>query len=132
MLTIEISIGEFLDKISILYIKSKKIKDKDKLNHVLLELLQYKYLASEHNIVVENDINFDNLIQVNTHIWNLEDKIRKLISENNFSDKFIECAKLIPQLNDKRFAIKNKINTIFKSKFMEQKHYSSSTTYLND
>ena len=111
---LNVSIGEALDKLTILDIKLFKIKD-DRVNDVKIE---YNYLYTElKDYVEEFRYHYDFLKKVNLDIWELQDEVRA--EHNNFISK---CEDIL-FLNDARFTIKNKINNLAKSKFKEQKGY---------
>lgn len=119
----EISIGELLDKISILKIKKLKIKDKNKQKLILNE---YKLLNKQKKkIKIKKDITelYNQLILVNLKLWNIEDKIRKLEKNKSFGKKFIHLARNVYKYNDKRSNIKLSINTLTKSNIIEVKSY---------
>ena len=119
----EISVGELLDKISILKIKKLKIKDKNKQKLILNE---YKILNKQKKkIKIKKDIAklYNQLIQINLKLWNIEDKIRKLEKNKSFGKKFINLARNVYKFNDKRSNIKLSINTLTKSNIVEIKSY---------
>ena len=119
----EISIGELLDKISILKIKKLKIKDKNKQKLILNE---YKLLNKQKKkIKIKKNITelYNQLILVNLKLWNIEDKIRKLEKNKSFGKKFIHLARNVYKYNDKRSNIKLSINTLTKSNIIEVKSY---------
>ena len=123
---VEISIGELLDKISILEIKQEKIKDKDKL----------KFISDEH-AVLKNQLKknvkssdqleklFKSLKEINTKLWTIEDDKRLCEKEKNFTEKFIKLSRDVHFLNDDRAKIKLEINNITRSKIREIKEYTS-------
>lgn len=118
---IEVSVGEIVDKLSILDIKKRKITDTDKLVNIEKE---YLYL---HEIVFAN-LNIDmgdynNLLTVNEELWNIEDDIRIKEKNQEFDDDFIRIARLVYVTNDIRFEIKNYINLKYNSNFREEKSY---------
>jgi hypothetical protein len=118
---IEVSVGEIVDKLSILDIKKRKITDTDKLVNIEKE---YLYL---HEIVFA-DLNIDmgdynNLLTVNEELWNIEDDIRIKEKNQEFDDDFIRIARLVYVTNDIRFEIKNYINLKYNSNFREEKSY---------
>ena len=120
----EISLGELLDKISILEIKLKKIKDKNK---ILLVEKEYKSLkATKNKIKVKKKINnlYKKLKKTNQNLWNIEDKIRKHEKQKKFNKKFIVLARNVYQQNDLRSKIKLEINKIMNSNIVEVKSYS--------
>lgn len=118
---IEVSIGEIVDKLSILQIKKENISDVNKLYNVNNE---FSYL---HNIVFndlkidENDYN--NLLIINKILWDIEDHIRKKEKDNSFDNEFIDLARKVYITNDKRSVIKKEINLKYKSFFVEEKSY---------
>lgn len=123
MITIQVSVGELLDKLSILQVKLKNIKNIDKLKLVRheYELLfneSLKYFSDEKISEL-----YQSLIEVNSDLWDVEDKLRVLETENNFGDEFIKLARQVYYLNDTRFKFKNEINLITKSEIKEVKEY---------
>lgn len=118
---LSVSIGEAIDKLTILEIKSEKIKD-ERRKDVMLE---YDYLYSELKELIQKfEYYYKFLKDVNLKIWELQDEIR--IDSSYISSK---CEEIL-YLNDARFTIKNKINTISNSKFKEQKGYTKRTAYI--
>ncbi len=120
----EISIGELLDKISILEIKNKNINDKFKLNHIKKE---YKILLQIKNrIKLKKIINtyYKQLKRINITLWNIENEIRKHEELKKFNKKFISLARKVYFTNDKRSQIKLKINKVMNSNIIEMKSYS--------
>ena len=122
-MNIEVSVGEIVDKLSILELKKLNIKDSDKLKNVTKE---YDYL---HNIVFnELKINQDDfllLLNVNQILWEVEDKIRTKERIKAFNSEFVELARLVYITNDKRADLKKLINLKYNSTFIEEKSYSS-------
>ena len=123
---IEVSIGELLDKISILEIKLEKIKNPEKL----------KFITKEHSILkkqLENNIKsndkLDNLFQslkkINSKLWLIEDDKRQCEKDKNFGDKFIKLSRDVHFLNDDRAKIKLEINNLTGSGIKEIKEYTS-------
>jgi len=119
---IDVSIGEVVDKITILQIKKQKISDKFKLKHIEKELDILEGTVRTSDIKVPSRF-IDELREINTLLWEAEDTIRESEENNLFDKSFIECARLDAILNDKRFLIKNKINNHCKSNIKEQKSY---------
>jgi hypothetical protein len=116
----EISAGELLDKISILEIKSEKIKDPIKLSHIYKE----KELLSKEANRLYSYINWVLKIkEINLKLWEIEDHIRNKERKKEFDSEFIELARSVYFTNDQRFNIKNEINNYYKSNIMEQKSY---------
>tara|TARA_B100000989_G_scaffold109027_2_gene79953 strand:- start:1792 stop:2181 length:390 start_codon:yes stop_codon:yes gene_type:complete len=119
-----ISVGELLDKISILKIKSFKIKDEKKLKNIKLELEYLNYIAREKLSEYKNfEKRSEELYQVNASLWNIEDQIRVAEKRKDFDSEFIFLARSVYITNDKRFDIKNKINEECGSELKEEKSY---------
>jgi hypothetical protein len=118
----EISLGELVDKLSILKIKMEKIKDIDKLKHVQKEesALQRKLDSLKLENITHH---LDQMIEVNLKLWKIEDDIRDLERDKNFNQEFIDLARAVYITNDERFKRKNTINTIYKSGLVEVKSY---------
>jgi hypothetical protein len=122
----EVSVGELLDKISILEIKQGKIKDPDKL----------KFISDEHSILkdqldknIKSDEKLENLFQslkeINAKLWVIEDDKRQCEKEKDFTEKFIELSRDVHFFNDDRAKIKLEINNHTGSKIKEIKEYTS-------
>lgn len=124
MIQIPVSAGELFDKVTILRIKLLKIKDNVKLAHVDKELLELDYLVGD---LAEGrrdlDKLFNSLYQTNLDLWEVEDKLRILEKAEEFESNFIDLARQVYHLNDQRFEIKNKINTLTGSEIVEVKDY---------
>jgi hypothetical protein len=122
---VEISIGEFLDKISILELKLLHIADKSKLMNVQKELYHHSPLYSDLIEVYGDELKglYLKLSQVNSSLWVIEDKIRELESKKRFDDEFIELARSVYFTNDKRAEIKKDINLLTGSELIEEKSY---------
>ena len=118
-----ISLGELVDKISILIIKQKNITDETKLDHVKKELdfLQKTLM----NYVKQEEINnyLENLIKINSKLWNIEDDIRECERKKLFDQTFIDLARSVYFTNDERAKVKNDINKTFGSELVEVKSY---------
>jgi len=122
----EISAGELFDKISILEIKLEKIKDKNNLVELNKE---YKILknAQNSNVEITDKIKklFKEIKEVNTNLWNIEDKLRICEKNKDYGKNFIELARNVYFNNDKRSIIKLEINKILGSNIKEIKQYAS-------
>ena len=118
-----ISLGELVDKISILIIKQKNITDETKLDHVKKELdfLQKTLM----NYVQQEEINtyLENLININSKLWNIEDDIRECERKKLFDQSFTDLARSVYFTNDERAKVKNDINKTFGSELVEVKSY---------
>ena len=122
---VEVSIGELLDKISILEIKQGKIKDPEKL----------KFINNEHSILKDqldrnvksddklNDL-YQSLKEINSKLWVIEDDKRQCEKEKDFGEKFIKLSRDVHFLNDDRAKIKLEINDLTGSKIKEIKEYT--------
>ena len=122
----EISSGELLDKISILEIKLKKIKDKENLKEINKEYAILKQ-SQNLNIKLTNKLKdlFDELKKVNLNLWDIEDKLRICEKNKDFGEKFIELARGVYRNNDSRSKIKSEINKLLGSNIKEIKQYSN-------
>ena len=124
---VEVSIGELLDKISILEIKQEKIKDPEKLKFILNEYLILKDQLDK-NIKSDDKIKglFKSLKEINAKLWVIEDDKRFCEKEKDFSEKFIKLSRDVHFLNDDRAKLKLEINNHTGSAIKEIKEY---TTY---
>ena len=118
-----VSLGELLDKISILIIKEKNIADDQKQYHIKNEL-------DSLNKTLENSISrskvkeyIEKLIEINSKLWLIEDDIRDCERKKQFDQKFIDLARAIYITNDRRSEVKLEINKKFGSKLVEVKSY---------
>ena len=125
-IVVEVSVGELLDKISILEIKKEKIKDTEKL----------KYISNEHSILkdqLEKNVKsdkklkklFQDLKEINSKLWVIEDNKRECEKNKNFGEKFIKLSRDVHFLNDDRAKIKLEINNLTGSGIKEIKEYTS-------
>ncbi|MDB3981448.1 DUF6165 family protein [Acidimicrobiia bacterium] len=122
--SVPISLGELLDKISILEIKNKKILDKSKILNIKKELNGLKKVLDELNInSSESNSLYNKLYKINLTLWAIEDSIRVLEKNEDFGEKFIELARAVYKTNDQRFEVKNDINKLFNSEYVEEKSY---------
>ena len=118
-----VSLGELVDKISILIVKKKNIADENKLNQVNKELSLLQEILSKH--ITEEQINayLNDLIDINSKLWIIEDDIREYERKKIFDSKFIELARSVYFTNDKRAKIKLDINEKYGSELVEVKSY---------
>ncbi|MDA3934247.1 MAG: DUF6165 family protein [Gammaproteobacteria bacterium] len=121
---IPVSPGELLDKISILQLKQENISDEAQLHHVRDELKQLHQVRVQLPKSDQLDELFDNLRDVNQHLWNIEDGLRAKEVAGKFDQSFIEQARMVYINNDKRAAIKRAINELLGSTLQEQKSYT--------
>jgi hypothetical protein len=124
-ITIPISIGELIDKLSILHVKKNKITDIDKLNNVNFEFDLLKTISEKYLLNAEIKKSYEKLISVNQELWDVEDKLRVFEKDKKFDEFFIHNARLVYILNDKRYSIKNNINLLTGSEIKEVKDYVS-------
>lgn len=118
---VNVSVGELLDKISILEIKKERIKDPIKLGHINKELTILRKICDEN--VGECEDFIKRLKEVNETIWDIEDSIRKKEAAKELDQGFIELARGVYFNNDLRFRIKDEINKHFGSVIFETKQY---------
>ena len=116
-----ISIGELVDKITILEIKKNKLQN-SKLENVLKELSFLRKLMEKHQIEITDDL-FAQLKEINLTLWNIEDQIRIKEKKKEFDNIFIELARSVYFTNDKRSEIKKRINRLSNSEITEEKSY---------
>jgi hypothetical protein len=122
---IEVSIGEIVDKLSILQIKLENITDKDKLANVRKEF-NYLYDIVFKDLKIQLD-DYNRLLDINKQLWDIEDDIRDEERAKRFEDKFIELARAVYVTNDERSRIKKDINLKYGSDFVEEKSYQDYT-----
>jgi len=122
---IEISVGELLDKISILEIKKEKIKDSEKLKFIEDEYIILKNQLDQ-NVKSDGELNnlFESLKGINAKLWVIEDEKRMCEKNSNFTENFIKLSRDVHFLNDDRAKIKLKINDYTGSKIKEIKEYT--------
>ena len=122
---VEVSVGELLDKISILEIKKDKIKDNDKLKFINEE---YKILKSEFDKNVKSDVTLDKLFdvlkEINSRLWVIEDNKRLCEKNSDFGEKFVKLSRDVHLLNDNRAKLKLEINNYTGSEIKEIKEYT--------
>tara|TARA_Y100000768_G_C23936915_1_gene663030 strand:+ start:545 stop:931 length:387 start_codon:yes stop_codon:yes gene_type:complete len=123
---IPVSLGELLDKISILEIKNKKILQESKLKNIKNELTGLKKVLQEMNINLSETNNlYEKLYKINLSLWEIEDSIRVLEKNEDFGKHFIDLARSVYKTNDKRFEVKNEINKLYNSEYVEEKSYEN-------
>ena len=123
---IEVSIGELVDKLSILEIKLLNIKDKEKSKNVYKELQilnpYFQDLLDKYGLDIKNL--YIKLSKINKALWDIEDTIRDKEKAEEFDKEFVELARSVYITNDQRAAVKKEINLLTKSELVEEKSYS--------
>ena len=123
---VEVSVGELLDKISILEIKKEKIKDLEKLKFINDE---YSLLKDQLNKNIKSDEKlselFNSLKEINSKLWVIEDNKRLCEKNSDFGEKFIKLSRDVHFLNDDRAKLKLEVNNHTDSKIKEIKEYTS-------
>lgn len=124
-ITVDVSLGEFLDKLTILQIKAERIREAPKLANVRkeLDLLMRTWNASAF---ARKDIRepLGRLKAINEKLWDIEDRIRRKESQGAFDPEFIELARAVYLCNDERAAIKRELNVLLGSELIEEKSYA--------
>lgn len=122
MIEIPVSVGELVDKVTILEIKSFKITNSKQLAYITKE---YELLLDKmHNLGIDqSDKSYQDLLDVNQSLWDIEDNIRIKESRSEFDKEFIELARSVYFQNDKRATIKRLINEKTNSDLVEVKQY---------
>jgi len=122
MMKIDVSIGELVDKVSILSIKLKKIKSREKLKNIRREYDLLKNSMEGSGITIESE-GFKVLESINLKLWDIEDKIRIKEAQKEFDYDFIQLARSVYINNDHRAEIKKEINLKYGSELIEEKEY---------
>jgi hypothetical protein len=123
MITIPVSIGELIDKLSILHVKQTKITNEEKLEYVNKEFELLHNMSSVYLNQPEIETLYHSLVTVNSKLWDIEDELRVLEQEKKFTGKFIDVARKVYFTNDERFRLKNEINKFTDSEIREVKDY---------
>ena len=123
MVSIPVSIGELIDKLSILQVKKTKISDKVKLEFVNKEFEILYNLSSVYLNSIEIESLYHRLVEINSSLWDVEDNLRIIETEKRFEGEFIDLARKVYFTNDERFRLKNEINLITSSEIREVKDY---------
>lgn len=123
MVTVPVSIGEMIDKLSILQVKKTKISDELKLEFVNKEFQILHDLSSIYLKNIEIESLYHQLIEINSSLWDVEDRLRIIETEKKFEGEFISLARKVYFTNDERFRLKNEINLITSSEIREVKDY---------
>jgi hypothetical protein len=123
MISVPVSVGELIDKLSILQVKKTKISNPEKLEYINKEFELLYNLSSVYLNDSEIENLYHELVQVNSKLWDIEDRLRVIETEKRFAGEFIDYARKVYFTNDKRFELKNKINQITSSEIREVKEY---------
>jgi hypothetical protein len=123
MITIPVSVGELIDKLSILHVKKIKITNPEKLVYVNKEFELLYNFSSDYLNDEEITKLYHELVDTNSKLWEIEDMLRVIETEKIFNSKFIELARNVYHTNDKRFRLKNEINERTSSEIREVKEY---------
>lgn len=118
---IEVSNGEIIDKLTIIQIKLERIKDESKLKNLRKEFEVLK--AASEEITGMDDKLYQSLYDVNCELWDIEDRIRDLERKKDFGDDFVQTARAVYFVNDRRSEIKRDINIKTSSGLIEEKSY---------
>ena len=125
-LSVEISPGELIDKITILEIKLERIKDQDKVNNVRIEHDTLTTVRDRSISATDDMLRLTaDLKSVNEALWEIEDDIRDCERNQDFGDEFVKLARAVYVTNDKRMALKRQINDHLGSRLVEEKSYAA-------
>ena len=122
---VPVSVGELIDKITILSIKLKHIRDPEKLRNISFEISKLNDIMESHDIIQRDEFDdlYARLVVSNQRLWDLEDRVRELMSALKYDDEFIDVATSIHHTNDERSRIKREINLIYNSAIVDEKSY---------
>ena len=123
MIYVPVSVGELIDKLSILHVKKIKISNEEKLTLVNKEFELLYNLSSVHLDSSEIESLYHQLCDINEKLWDVEDKLRVLETEKRFEGEFVDLARKVYFTNDERFRLKNEVNLITDSEIREVKEY---------
>ena len=123
LISTPVSLGELVDKISILLVKQKNISDLNKLDQVNKELNYLQKTLSDHVSREEINSYLNDLIDINSKLWVIEDNIRDYERKKIFNQEFIDLARSVYFTNDERAKIKLNVNKDFGSELVEVKSY---------
>jgi hypothetical protein len=123
MIYTPVSVGELIDKLSILQVKKIKITNEEKLEYINKEFELLYNLSSVYLDNKQLETLYHILVKTNSKLWDIEDQLRVLESEKKFNDEFVELARNVYFTNDERFSLKNQINKITDSEIREIKEY---------
>ena len=123
MINIPVSVGELIDKLSILKVKQNNVHSPEKLSHINKE---FELLYNMSSVFLDDETItnlYHELVNVNSKLWEIEDELRVIELSKNFDTTFIELARKVYYTNDERFSLKNKINDLTSSEIREIKDY---------
>jgi predicted RNA-binding protein with EMAP domain len=123
MIQAPVSVGELIDKLSILHVKQTKITNEEKLEYINKEFELLYNLSSSYLDNLEIESLYHQLVEINSKLWDIEDKLRVLETEKRFEGEFVDYARKVYFTNDERFRLKNEINKISNSEIREVKEY---------
>lgn len=123
MIYTPVSVGELIDKLSILHVKKVKISNEEKLVLVNKEFELLYNLSSAYLENPEVEALYHQLCDINEKLWDIEDRLRVIETEKRFEGEFIDQARKVYFTNDERFRLKNEINLITDSEIREVKDY---------
>ena len=123
MIYVPVSVGELIDKLSILHVKKTKITNEEKLVLVNKEFELLYNLSSIYLNSPDIESLYHQLCDINEKLWDVEDRLRVIETEKRFEGEFIDYARKVYFTNDERFRLKNEINTITDSEIREVKEY---------
>lgn len=121
---VDISVGELVDKVTILAIKSERIREAEKLKNIMREFEILKDSMKEAGID-DASPEYRRLYEINSKLWDIEDAIREKEAAGAFDKGFVELARSVYFSNDERAAVKREINLKYGSDIVEEKSYSS-------
>lgn len=123
MIQAPVSVGELIDKLSILHVKQTKITNEEKLEYINKEFELLYNLSSGYLNNPEIETLYYQLVETNSKLWDIEDRLRVIETEKRFEGEFVDYARKVYFTNDDRFRLKNEINNISNSEIREVKEY---------
>jgi hypothetical protein len=123
MIQAPVSVGELIDKLSILHVKQTKITNEEKLEYINKEFELLYNLSSGYLNNPEIETLYHQLVETNSKLWDIEDRLRVIETEKRFEAEFVDYARKVYFTNDDRFRLKNEINNISNSEIREVKEY---------
>jgi hypothetical protein len=123
MIQAPVSVGELIDKLSILHVKQTKITNEEKLEYINKEFELLYNLSSSYLDNSEIETLYHQLVEINSKLWDIEDRLRVIETEKRFEGEFVDYARKVYFTNDERFRLKNEINKISNSEIREVKEY---------